>query len=100
MKLMDRHNEKYKVALKDKYVGDKKWYGCGDVFKKNSTVGYKGVEGIEFTLNEIGKLVVAVDKMFYDIDNHWEKGMNIEELVRDLRQIMYSKVKEENNETN
>lgn len=87
---MSRYNEKYKVALKYKHIGDKEVYGPGCVFKKNSTVEYEQVEGIEFTLDEVGELIVAVDNMFYDICNQWENGMNIEEFTKDVRRIMTS----------
>lgn len=79
----------YKVATRYKYVGDEEIYKPGYVFKKNSTVGYESIEGIEFTLEDAGKLFIAVDEMFMNIYNQWENGMNIEEFVRDLRNLMY-----------
>lgn len=39
------------------------------------------------------ELYNAVDNMFYDICNQWEDGMDIEELVGDLRKVMYDKEK-------
>lgn len=80
---------KYKVATKYKYFGDVKAYKPGDIFKKDSTVGYEDIEGIEFTLEDAGKLYIAIDNMFYAISNLWEDGMSIELFVKDLRRLMY-----------
>ena len=79
----------FKVATKYKHIGEIQVYKPGDIFKKSSTVGYEGVEGLEFTMEDIGKLINVIDDMFYDISNQWENGMDIESFVGVVRDYFY-----------
>lgn len=79
----------YKVSSKYVYSGDKQIIGLGDVFRKDATYDYEDIEGLEFTIKEAGQLFLAVDKLFYDICNQWEDGMDIEEFVGKLRKTIY-----------
>lgn len=78
----------FKVATKYKYIGDKEIHKPGQIFQKSSTLGYEDIEGIEFTLEEAGRLFIAVDDMLYDISNQWEDGMNIEDFIKEVRDVM------------
>ncbi len=44
---------------------------------------------IETVLKAYKNLYNAVDKMFYDAGNQWEKGADIEDFIGDLRELMY-----------
>lgn len=78
----------YKIATKYKYVGDSEVVKPGDIFKKDSTIGYDSFEGEEVTLKQLGKLYIAVDKMMYDFSNQWENGMNPFEFLEDVINLM------------
>ncbi|MDR7856045.1 hypothetical protein [Tissierella sp.] len=80
----------YKIATRFKYIGEKEVVKPGDVFKKDSTVGYESFEGDEVTLEDLGKLYVAVDKMLYDFSNQWEKGIDPYEFMKDVGDIMHN----------
>ena len=82
---MEYNKDLFKVATKYKYIGDKEVYKPGMIFQKSSTVGYESIEGIEFTLQDAGKLFIVVDDMLYDICNQWENGMDIEHFIGVVR---------------
>lgn len=66
----------YKIATKYKYAGDLEVVKPGDIFRKDTTIGYDNFEGKEVTLKQLGKLYIAIDKMFYDFSNQWQDGMD------------------------
>lgn len=78
----------YKIATRHKYIGDKEVIKPGDIFNKGSTVGYETIEGMEFTLEQLGQLYIAVDKMLYDFSNQWEEGMNPYEFLEGVIKAM------------
>ena len=51
-----------------------------------------------YTMQRLGKIrhmaktmediIIEVDKILYDISNQWEDGMDIEELIADIRKLM------------
>lgn len=78
----------YKIATRFKYAGEKEIVKPGDTFNKSSTVGYDSFEGAEVTLEDLGKLYIAVDKMLYDFSNQWEEGMDPYEFMKNVMEVM------------